>query len=298
MKRMYALFLLITAIFMLSSCGADQPIGTTVVNDEPEEPAAVVEAEPEPTAVVEEVVEVVEEEVMPTAEPELIIEEESAEMEAAEVEAAEVEAEEAELVEDSGASIDFVVELWDSFDPITGVEDSLVLYGRVLDVNGDPVVGTAVEIWQTDENGSYDHPDDPSTDDRNLDFQFFGTATVDENGFYLFRTKLPGEYEPRPRHIHFKVKQSGATMLTSQFYFSDDIAQVEDEGIFSSAGEDGNLLLLQLVESEGGLLAYGEIVVDTGIGAGDNTLTPSQTEGPFYPVLPVENYDNDLLILP
>jgi hypothetical protein len=26
------------------------------------------------------------------------------------------------------------------------------------------------------------------------------------------------------------------------------------------------------------------------------TLTPSQMEGPYYPVVPVENYDNDLTI--
>ncbi|MCB9007347.1 MAG: hypothetical protein H6656_08315 [Ardenticatenaceae bacterium] len=32
----------------------------------------------------------------------------------------------------------------------------------------------------------------------------------------------PGEYEPRPRHIHFKVKLDGETLITSQFYFASD----------------------------------------------------------------------------
>jgi len=38
-------------------------------------------------------------------------------------------------------------------------------------------------------------------------------------------------YEPRPRHIHFKVKQNESTLLTSQLYFSDDIVEVEGEGM-------------------------------------------------------------------
>jgi protocatechuate 3,4-dioxygenase beta subunit len=34
---------------------------------------------------------------------------------------------------------------------------------------------------------------------------------------------LPGRYEPRPRHIHVKVKLDGDELLTTQFYFADEI---------------------------------------------------------------------------
>ena len=114
----------------------------------------------------------------------------------------------------------------------------------------------------------------------------------------MFRTIIPTEYEPRPRHIHFKVKQNGNTLLTRQFYFSEDIADVEGEGMFQAIGEAGDLLLLQLVNGESAVLANGQIVVDTGIGSGELPLTPTQAEGPFYPVVPVAEYDNDLVILP
>jgi protocatechuate 3,4-dioxygenase beta subunit len=174
--------------------------------------------------------------------------------------------------------------------------DVLVLVGQVLDVNGSPVPNAVVEIWQTDSSGVYDHPDDPGTNGRDTAFQFFGTATVDAEGWYAFRTIVPGRYEPRPRHIHFKVKQNESTLLTSQFYFSDDIAEVAGEGMFQAVGESGDLLLLQLVQGDGMLLVNGRIVVDTGIGSGTLPLTPSQAEGPYYPVVSLDAYDNDLAI--
>ncbi len=176
--------------------------------------------------------------------------------------------------------------------------DVLILLGQVLDVNGEPVPDTAVEIWQTDSVGVYDHPQDPGTANRDLSFQFYGTAVTDSEGYYVFRTVTPGEYEPRPRHIHFKVIQNGATLLTSQFYFSQDIAQVENEGMFAQVGDSGDLLLLQLVQGDGMLLANGRIVVDTAGRNGDLPLTPSQAEGPYYPVVNVAEYDNDLTTLP
>ena len=174
----------------------------------------------------------------------------------------------------------------------------LYLLGQVMDVQGEPVPGAVVEIWQTDADGVYDHPGDPGTESRDRTFQFFGSSVADADGWYAFRTLMPGRYEPRPRHIHFKVRQDGATLLTSQFYFSDDIALVKGEGMFQAVGESGDALLLQLVQGEDGVLAVGPIVVDTGLGSGELPLTPSQAEGPYYPVVSPSDFDNDLLRLP
>jgi len=183
-------------------------------------------------------------------------------------------------------------------DPPETNGEPLILYGQVLDVNGNPLPNTIIEIWQTDAEGIYNHPDDPETDDRDMTFQFFGATAANEEGWYAFRTILPGEYEPRPRHIHFKVRQKLETLLTSQFYFSEDIAVLEGEGIFQAAGESGDLLLLQLVQGNNSLFANGRIVVDIGIGSGELALTPTQAEGPYYPLLTVSEFDNDLTILP
>lgn len=177
-------------------------------------------------------------------------------------------------------------------EPVTASGELLILYGRVLDRNGQPLNGYAVEIWQVDMNGSYDHPNDPSTQNRDRNFQFYGTSLTDENGFFAFRTIVPARYEPRPRHIHFKVKgPDGREVLTSQFYFSDDV----DAG---QLGSDGEMLLLDLKDAQdaGGnpvKLAYKDLVVNSGSG-GNMTLTPSQMEGPYYPVVDVSVFDNDL----
>ena len=112
--------------------------------------------------------------------------------------------------------------------------------GTLYDRNGRVIPNATIEIWQTDANGVYLHPDDPSTAQRDVNFQFYGEAVTDENGRYAFRTVFPGEYEPRPRHIHFKVKLDGETLITSQFYFaSDNSGQPAPLIITLTPGEDG-----------------------------------------------------------
>ena len=175
--------------------------------------------------------------------------------------------------------------------PVTAGGEPLVLYGRVLDADGAPLSGYAVEIWQVDTNGIYDHPGDSNTANRDPGFQGYGTALTDENGLFAFRTIVPARYEPRPRHIHFKVKKDGAEVLTSQFYFTGDVEAAQ-------LGSDGERLLLDLVDAQNGSenavkLATKDIVVDTGTG-GSLAPTPSQTEGPYYPVVDVAAFDNDL----
>lgn len=176
--------------------------------------------------------------------------------------------------------------------PVMVAGELLVLYGHVLDGNGAPLSGYAVEIWQVDANGSYDHPNDPSTQNRDRNFQFFGTSLTDENGLFSFRTLVPARYEPRPRHIHFKVKVDGRDVITSQFYFAEDVEAAQ-------FGPSGEMLLLTMTETQDGagnkvVLAFKDIAVDTGAG-GDLPLTPLQQEGPYYPVVDVSQFDNDLV---
>ena len=176
----------------------------------------------------------------------------------------------------------------------------ILLAGKVLDSNGTPIEGASVEIWQTDANGVYDHPGDSSTASRDRAFQFYGHSVTDATGAYLFRTVKPGEYEPRPRHIHVKVKLDGGEALTTQFYFDQDRAVLRSEGLFQQAGSLGELLILK---SAGSVDAAGrtvnvltnDLVIATG--AGSLTPTPSQGEGPYYPVVTVAEYDNDLTVV-
>jgi len=185
--------------------------------------------------------------------------------------------------------------------PPTAAGEVILVTGQVVDLAGNPLPGAAVEFWQTDAAGIYDHPGDSGTANRDGGFQFYGTSIADADGRYLFRTVQPGYYEPRPRHIHVKVKLDGRTLLTTQFYFEEDVAVLGNEGLFAQAGSLGNLLILQTADSVDmagnavDLLAN-DLVINTG-SPGSLTATPAQGEGPYYPVVSVVGYDNDLAVV-
>lgn len=91
-----------------------------------------------------------------------------------------------------------------------------VLTGRVMDVDGRPLRGASVEIWQCDHAGHYDHPGDGGRIDPA--FQGFGRSAVDADGSYRFRTMRPVAYGGRTPHIHVKVKLGRRELLTTQLY--------------------------------------------------------------------------------
>ena len=98
--------------------------------------------------------------------------------------------------------------------------------GTVSDLDGRPVRGAVVEIWQCDEQGRYHHPGDGDRADRA--FQGFGKVTVDGEGRYRFRTIRPVAYGSRAPHIHVKVKLATRELLTTQLYVQGDPGNARD----------------------------------------------------------------------
>ena len=121
--------------------------------------------------------------------------------------------------------------------------------GTLFDAGGMPVAGAVIEIWQTDDNGIYAHPNDRRTSLRDANFQFYGESVTAADGTYRFRTILPGYYASRPRHIHVKVKLNGRTLLTTQFYFAGDPRQASDS-IFAGLA-DKAAIIVDLAERTG-----------------------------------------------
>lgn len=91
------------------------------------------------------------------------------------------------------------------------------LSGRILDGRGDPLRNALVEIWQCDGNGVYLHTKDTHAA-RDGHFQGFGRFLTGSSGEYYFRTIKPVPYPGRTPHIHYKVKQKGKELLTTQCY--------------------------------------------------------------------------------
>ena len=139
--------------------------------------------------------------------------------------------------------------------------------GRVLDLEGRPVAGALLDVWQTQTNGLYDAQD---TDPDALHMR--GKFKSDAEGRYLIRTVLPvnypipsdgpvgamlkatGRHPWRPAHIHFVVSADGYEPVTTHIFdrtdpylASDAVFAVKDSLICDFArheapGADANRL--------------------------------------------------------
>ena len=101
--------------------------------------------------------------------------------------------------------------------------------GRVLGLDGKPIAGATVEIWQCDANGRYIHPGDTGGRPRDKAFQGYGRAVSGADGAYRFRTIRPVPYPGRTPHIHFAVQAPGRRELITQMYVADEPGNERDE---------------------------------------------------------------------
>jgi protocatechuate 3,4-dioxygenase beta subunit len=133
--------------------------------------------------------------------------------------------------------------------------------GTLRDLDGRPVRGAAVEIWQCDEAGHYHHPGDGGRADPA--FQGFGRVVTDASGAYRFRTIKPAPYTGRTPHIHFKVRLGSRELLTTQMYVAGE-PRNERDGLWRSLDEASRTALTRSFTSgSDGLRAEFPIVVKT-----------------------------------
>jgi protocatechuate 3,4-dioxygenase beta subunit len=131
--------------------------------------------------------------------------------------------------------------------------------GSVTDLQGKPLSGAQVEIWQCDEAGHYHHPGDGGKADPA--FQGFGRVTVGADGRYRFRTIRPVAYSGRTPHIHVKVKLASRELLTTQLYVAGD-PHNERDFLWRNLGPEGRAALTVPFQPGGdGLRANFPIVV-------------------------------------
>ena len=106
----------------------------------------------------------------------------------------------------------------------------ILVFGRLLDENGNAVSGKLIEIWQANAGGRYRHVNDGYLAPLDDNFGGCGRCLSGDDGSYSFRTVMPGPYpwpnggnDWRPAHIHFSVFGDGfAQRLITQMYFDGD----------------------------------------------------------------------------
>lgn len=86
--------------------------------------------------------------------------------------------------------------------------------------NAFPLENAKIELWQTDDEGSY-HPNGNGTvsDYKPEDIELRGYVTTDEKGYYEFTSIYPGYYEGRARHIHARISADGYKEVITQIMF-------------------------------------------------------------------------------
>jgi protocatechuate 3,4-dioxygenase beta subunit len=111
----------------------------------------------------------------------------------------------------------------------------LVVTGRVLSTNCQPVANALLDFWQCDDTGRYD----------NRGYRLRGHQFTNAEGLYQLETILPGLYPGRTRHIHVKVQAPNRPVLTTQLYFPNEPGNQRD-GIFDPR------LVMRVVDGNGG----------------------------------------------
>ncbi len=109
----------------------------------------------------------------------------------------------------------------------------LYIQGQVMTLDGNPLENATIEIWQACYTGKYNHPKDTNPARTDPNFQYYGATKTDHEGWYIFKTILPGAYPAssdwiRPPHIHYAIKKAGYRSLITLSYF--DGAFLGDEG--------------------------------------------------------------------
>ena len=98
---------------------------------------------------------------------------------------------------------------------LTGANDAgipLLVAGRVINTDGQPLQNATVEVFHADQYGNYDMNG----------FRYRGQIPVGGGGQYYYETIVPGQYGGRAQHVHYVISAPGHKQLVTQLYFEND----------------------------------------------------------------------------
>ena len=119
---------------------------------------------------------------------------------------------------------------------LDGKGEPMVVHGRILDVDGNPVEGAKIDVWQANDEGFYD----VQQKGYQPDFNLRGVFRTGEDGGYWFKGVRPkfypvpddgpigallvelGRHPYRPAHLHYIISADGYDELTTHIFDPDD----------------------------------------------------------------------------
>jgi catechol 1,2-dioxygenase len=128
---------------------------------------------------------------------------------------------------------------------LDGKGEPVWVSGTVRDVDGQPIQGALLDVWQANEDGFYDVQQKGIQPDNNLR----GIFTSDAQGHYSFRSAYPRYYPipfdgtvgdvlkaldrnpNRPAHLHFIVSADGFKAVTTHI-FTPECPWLKDDAVF------------------------------------------------------------------
>ena len=143
-----------------------------------------------------------------------------------------------------------------------GVATTLFIEGQVVDMQGKPVVGAIVDLWQADTKGNYSYFDKSQSA-----YNLRRRIVTDADGRYRARSIVPsgygcnpqgptqeclnllGRHGQRPAHIHYFISAPGFRHLTTQINLSGDKYLWDDFAYATREGLIGEVRFLNDVES-------------------------------------------------
>ena len=128
--------------------------------------------------------------------------------------------------------------------------ERIIIEGRVLDANGDPVTDALIEFWQADADGLYS---DIGSNNRFTGFGRCGTGT-DPDARFCFETIKPGatlaqeaeeQAGPSAPHINVTVMMRGLLVhVFTRLYFDDEAAANDRDPLLRSVPDDRRATLV------------------------------------------------------
>lgn len=128
---------------------------------------------------------------------------------------------------------------------LDGKGEPLLVTGSVSDIDGNPIAGVTIDVWQTNDDGFYDVQQKGIQPQGNLRGKFLS----DSSGRYWFRTVRPrdypipddgpvgkmlktlGRHPNRAAHIHFMLQAPGFDTVITHI-FSPDCPFLEEDSVF------------------------------------------------------------------